>query len=283
MNKEVAGMDIIKRFVSKEKYSIKCPYTLSPIGITVHNTANSASAANEIAYMAGNDKEISYHFAVDEKEIIQALPLDRNGWHAGDGATGSGNRRTIAIEICRSTSDDLNLFIQAEKNAAWLCASLCLQYGWSTKDIYTHKHWSGKNCPHKTLELGWDRFLAMVEQNMTEMRKQEKKGDFANMTADQKKSYVKGLYVTYTGRQADPSGLKYWIDQIGDQTALIDIEKAFANQEECRKYAVKNAYRNVMKREADSAGLKYWTDWLKKHTAAELYDQFVALKKNGQK
>ncbi|MDD6267574.1 MAG: DUF4214 domain-containing protein, partial [Clostridium sp.] len=71
--------------------------------------------------------------------------------------------------------------------------------------------------------------------------------------------------------------------QIGDQTALIDIEKAFANQEECRKYAVKNAYRNVMKREADSAGLKYWTDWLKKHTAAELYDQFVALKKNGQK
>ncbi|MDY5521563.1 MAG: N-acetylmuramoyl-L-alanine amidase [Agathobacter sp.] len=276
-------MDIVKKLISKEKYSIKCPYTLSPIGITVHNTANSASAANEIAYMAGNDKEISYHFAVDEKEIIQALPLDRNGWHAGDGATGSGNRRTIAIEICRSTSDDLNLFIQAEKNAAWLCASLCLQYGWSTKDIYTHKHWSGKNCPHKTLELGWDRFLAMVEQNMTEMRKQEKKGDFANMTADQKKSYVKGLYVTYTGRQADPSGLKYWIDQIGDQTALIDIEKAFANQEECRKYAVKNAYRNVMKREADSAGLKYWTDWLKKHTAAELYDQFVALKKNGQK
>ena len=275
-------MDIIKKLISKEKYSIKCPYTLSPIGITVHNTANSASAANEIAYMTGNNKETSYHFAVDEKEIIQALPLDRNGWHAGDGATGSGNRRTIAIEICRSTSEDLRLFLQAEKNAAWLCASLCLEHGWTTKDIYTHKHWSGKNCPHKTLELGWDRFLAMVEQYMTEMnRKTEpgKKGDFEGMTADQKKAYVKGLYVTYTGRQADPSGLEYWIGQIGDQTALIDIEKAFANQEECRK----NAYRNVMKREADSAGLKYWTEWLKNHTAVELYDQFVALKKKGQK
>lgn len=279
-------MDIIKKLISPEKYSIKCPYSLSPIGITVHNTANSASAANEIAYMAGNDKETSYHFAVDEKEIIQALPLDRNGWHAGDGATGSGNRRTIAIEICRSTSEDLNLFLQAEKNAAWLCASLCLQYGWTTKDIYTHKHWSGKNCPHKTLELGWDRFLAVVEQNMTEMsRKTEpgKKGDFEGMTADQKKAYVKDLYVTYTGRQADPSGLNYWMDRIGDQTALIDIEKAFANQEECRKYAVKNAYRNVMKREADSAGLKYWTDWLKKHTAAELYDQLIIMKKQGHK
>lgn len=276
-------MDIIKRFVSKEKYSIKCPYSLSPIGITLHNTANSASAANEIAYMERNDKEISYHFAVDEKEIIQALPLDRNAWHAGDGATGSGNRRTIAIEICRSTSEDLSLFLQAEKNAAWLCASLCLQYGWTTKDIYTHKHWSGKNCPHKTLELGWDRFLAMVEQNMTEMSKPEKKGDFAGMTIEQKKAYVKGLYVTYTGRQADPSGLEYWIDQIGDQTALIDIEKAFAGQEECRTYIVKNAYRNVMKREADKDGLAYWTGWLKTHAAAELYDQLIMMKKQGHK
>lgn len=279
-------MDIIKKLIPKEKYSMKCPYTLSPIGITVHNTANSASAANEIAYMAGNDKETSYHFAVDEKEIIQALPLDRNGWHAGDGATGSGNRRTIAIEICRSTSEDLNLFLQAEKNAAWLCASLCQQYGWTTKNIYTHKHWSGKNCPHKTLELGWDRFLAMVEQYMTEMSRKtelEKKGDFADMTAEQKKAYVKGLYVTYTGRQADPSGLEYWIGQIGNQTALIEIEKAFSNQEECRKYIVKNAYRNVMMREADSDGLKYWTDWLKKHTAAELYDQLIIMKKQGHK
>ena len=283
MRNEVAGMDIIKRLISSEKYSIKCPYSLSPIGITVHNTDNLASAANEIAYMERNDKEISYHFAVDEKEIIQALPLDRNAWHAGDGATGSGNRRTIAIEICRSTSEDLSLFLQAEKNAAWLCASLCLQYGWTTKDIYTHKHWSGKNCPHKTLELGWDRFLAMVEQNMTEMSKPEKKGDFAGMTIEQKKAYVKGLYVTYTGRQADPSGLEYWIDQIGDQTALIDIEKAFAGQEECRTYIVKNAYRNVMKREADKDGLAYWTGWLKTHAAAELYDQLIMMKKQGHK
>lgn len=279
-------MEIIKRFVSKEKYSIKCPYSLSPIGITVHNTANSASAANEIAYMAGNDKETSYHFAVDEKEIIQALPLDRNGWHAGDGATGSGNRRTIAIEICRSTSEDLNLFIQAEKNAAWLCASLCLQYGWSTKDIYTHKHWSGKNCPHKTLELGWDRFLAMVEQNIADMSKPdepEKKGDFANMTEQQRIAYIRNLYVTYTGRVADPAGITYWLSQITEDTSLVTLERRFAAQAECRNYAVKNAYRNVMKREADKDGLAYWTGWLKTHAAAELYDQLVALKKKGNK
>ena len=279
-------MDIIKRFVSKEKYSIKCPYTLSPIGITVHNTANSASAANEIAYMAGNDKEISYHFAVDEKEIIQALQLDRNGWHAGDGATGSGNRRTIAIEICRSTSEDLSLFLQAEKNAAWLCAYLCQQYGWTTKDIYTHKHWSGKNCPHKTLELGWDRFLAMVEQNIADMSKPdepEKKGDFHSMTEQQRIAYIRNLYVTYTGRVADPAGITYWLSQITEDTSLVTLERRFAAQAECRNYAVKNAYRNVMKREADKDGLAYWTDWLKKHTAAELYEVMITLKGKGQK
>ena len=279
-------MDIIKRLISPEKYSIKCPYSLSPIGITVHNTDNLASAANEIAYMERNDKEISYHFAVDEKEIIQALPLDRNGWHAGDGATGSGNRRTIAIEICRSTSEDLSLFLQAEKNAAWLCASLCMQNGWTTKDIYTHKHWSGKNCPHKTLELGWDRFLAMVEQNIADMSKPdepEKKGDFHSMTEQQRIAYIRNLYVTYTGRVADPAGITYWLSQITEDTSLVTLERRFAAQAECRNYAVKNAYRNVMKREADKDGLAYWTDWLKKHTAAELYEVMITLKGKGQK
>lgn len=49
-------MEITKNLVSEDKYGIKCPYTMEPIGITVHNTGNSASADNEIAYMIGNDK-----------------------------------------------------------------------------------------------------------------------------------------------------------------------------------------------------------------------------------
>lgn len=239
-------LNIIKRPVPPEKYGIKCPYSLAPIGITVHNTANSVSAANEIAYMTGNDKETSYHFAVDEKEAIQGLPLDRNGWHAGDGATGTGNRRTIAIEICRSTSEDQTLFLQAEKNAAYLCATLCQQHGWTTGNIYTHQHWSGKNCPHKTLELGWDRFLAMADEYMREMtaggaetEPAEQKGDFADMTENQKKAYVKGLYVLCTGRQADEKGLNYWVSRMDEKTSLLDLEKTFANLEECRTYTVK--------------------------------------------
>ncbi len=41
---------------------------MDPVYITVHNTYNDASAENEIAYMIRNDNEVSFHFAVDDKE-----------------------------------------------------------------------------------------------------------------------------------------------------------------------------------------------------------------------
>lgn len=160
-------MEITKNLVSEDKYGIKCPYTMEPIGITVHNTGNSASATNEIAYMIGNFREVSYHYAVDEEHAVQGLPLNRNAWHCGDG-NGKGNRKTIAVEICRSTSEDESLFDRAEENAAELIAALCKEYGWTTDDIYTHQHWTGKYCPHKTLDRGWERFVNMVREKLGE-------------------------------------------------------------------------------------------------------------------
>ena len=73
---------IVENLVPKSKYNIKCPYEMSPIGITVHNTANDASAMAEIKYMISNNAEVSFHYAVDDKEAVQGLPLNRNGWHA---------------------------------------------------------------------------------------------------------------------------------------------------------------------------------------------------------
>ena len=37
---------IKQMLVSANKYSVKCPYSMTPEGITVHNTANNASAEN---------------------------------------------------------------------------------------------------------------------------------------------------------------------------------------------------------------------------------------------
>ena len=157
-------MHIKQSLISPNMYDYKCPYSMRPIGITVHNTANDASAANEIAYMKSNYNEVSYHIAVDDKEAIQAIPFNRNAWHASDGESGTGNRRTIAIEICYSRSGG-ERFIRAEKNAANVIAQLLIKYGWNVDDnVRTHQFYARdkKYCPHRTLDMGWNRFLNMV-------------------------------------------------------------------------------------------------------------------------
>lgn len=146
-------------------YSIKCPFYMTPVGITVHNTANDVAAEGEIRYMQENFNQVSYHIAVDDKEAVQGVPLNRNAWHAGDG-NGTGNRKTIGIEICYSLSGGPK-FIQAEKNAAVLIAEMLKERGWGIDKVYKHQDWSGKNCPHRTIDMGWERFLDMIRAELT--------------------------------------------------------------------------------------------------------------------
>lgn len=154
--------------VSSSKYSIKCPYSMTPKYITIHNTSNSAPAQNEISYMKNNNNATSYHVCVDEKYVIQTIPFNRNAWHAGDGANGTGNRYSIGIEIARSTGD-INLFKQAEQNCAMYVAQLLKNYGWGIDIVKRHKDWSGKQCPHRTMELGWTRFLNMIQKELDKL------------------------------------------------------------------------------------------------------------------
>lgn len=158
---------IIQKLVPTSKYSIKCPYEMKPEGITVHNTANDASALNEIAYMTNNNYETSFHYAVDDIQAVQGLPLNRNGWHASDGGNGFGNRKTIAIEICYSKSGGAR-FDKAEENASELIAQLLQQYGWGIDKVKRHYDYAPnkKYCPHRTMDKGWDRFLNMVKSKM---------------------------------------------------------------------------------------------------------------------
>lgn len=163
-------MNIVKDFVSETKYNIKCPHTMTPEFIVIHNTANDASAKNEIAYMKSNNNSVSYHFAVDDIEVRQGIPLGRNAWHSGDGGSGNGNRKGIAIEICYSKSGGTR-FNKAEDNAAKLTAELLKERGWSIDKVKKHQDFSGKYCPHRTLDLGWDRFLNKVKGYMVEEKK----------------------------------------------------------------------------------------------------------------
>lgn len=146
------------------KYSIKCPYEMKPEYITIHNTYNDASAMAEISYMLGNNLKTSFHVAVDNYRVVTGIPFNRNAWHAGDGR-GNGNMKSIGIEICYSKSGGQR-FEEAEELCAEYVAMLLKQRGWGIDRVRTHKSWSGKYCPHRTLDMGWNRFLDKIRKYM---------------------------------------------------------------------------------------------------------------------
>lgn len=155
-------MQIIKMLVPESKFDIKCPYEMTPEFIVVHNTANDASAMAEISYMIGNSNKTSFHCAVDNTQIVQAIPFKRNSWNAGDGRNGDGNRKGISIEICYSKSGG-ERFDDAERLATEYIAYLLKQYNWGIDRVHKHQDFANKYCPHRTLDLSWDRFLNMIK------------------------------------------------------------------------------------------------------------------------
>ena len=157
-------MKIVKQIVPENKYKVKCPFTMTPTRIVVHNTANDATARNEIAYMTNNNYETSFHYAVDDKEVVQGIEENRNAWHASDG-NGKGNREGIAIEICYSKSGG-DRFIKAEENAVELIVDILKRYNWGIDKVTKHQDYTNKYCPHRTLDLGWDRFIKMIETKL---------------------------------------------------------------------------------------------------------------------
>lgn len=154
------GLKTVQMLVPANKYNVKCPYSMTPNYITIHNTANNASALAEISYMNGNWNEVSYHWAVDDIQAIQAIPHNRNAWHCGDGGSGTGNRQSIGIEICHSLTPGNPRYAKSEDNGAKLTAIILKSYGWGIDRIRKHQDWSGKYClPVERTELltetGW--------------------------------------------------------------------------------------------------------------------------------
>lgn len=163
-------MEIKKDLVSVLKYKLKCPHSMKATYITIHNTYNDAPAKNEISYMKSNSSSTSFHYAVDDLGAIQGIPLNRNAWHAGDGANGKGNRQSIGIEICYSKSGG-SKFDKAVENAIELAARLMKEQNIPAANIVYHKHWSGKYCPHRLLDEGItiEKFRALVQAKYNEM------------------------------------------------------------------------------------------------------------------
>ena len=158
-------MEIKQNLVNSGKYSIKCPYERTPQFYVVHNTYNDAAASNEVAYMIRNDNKVSFHYAIDDVEVIQGLLENRSAFASGDGGKGQGNLYGIHVEICYSKSGG-DRFIKAEQNAAKFIADGLKAHGWGIDKVKKHQDFADKYCPHRTLDMGWQRFLNMVQANL---------------------------------------------------------------------------------------------------------------------
>lgn len=164
------GLKLVQMLVPAGKYSIKCPNRMLAQRVTIHNTANDASALAEISYMIGNNAQVSYHWAVDDLQAIQGIPHDRNAWHCGDGV-GQGNMSSIGIEICYSKTKGHPRYAQAEENGAKLAALILNQLGYGLERLYKHQDWSGKYCPHRILDNGdWEKFKAKVQGYLDQLK-----------------------------------------------------------------------------------------------------------------
>ena len=209
-------MKLIQSLITEELYPIKSPYTMTPEFIVIHNTANSVSAVDEIAYRKRNKKEVSYHYAVDDIGAYQVIPENRNAWHAGDGTKGKGNRKGISIEICYSATGG-ELFAKSEANTAALVADIRTRYGWGIDKVKKHKDFSATSCPHQTLALGWERFLNMVKaelQKPKEEKPMETLYTVSVLTTEKSKAEAASLELIALGYLPTVSALSLQTDEV---------------------------------------------------------------------
>ena len=212
---------IKQNLVAQDIYSIKCPYSMTAEFIVVHNTANDATAENEVAYMIGNKNQVSFHYAVDDQEVVQGLPIDRNAWACGDGANGKGNRKGIQVEICYSKSGGTR-FDQAEKNAAHFIATLLRERGWGIEKVKKHQDFSNKYCPHRTLDKGWNGFIQMIKSYLNDIPVVSSSGFIVGEKVRVKESATQ--YATGQALAWFVKGSIYEVTKVaGDKLLLSDI------------------------------------------------------------
>jgi hypothetical protein len=86
-----------------------------------------STAADEAQYLlnGAEGRQASWHFTVDDTQVIQSLPLNEVAWHGGDGS-GACNFGGIACELCVNMHGDTARMAKARANAEKVAAAAML-------------------------------------------------------------------------------------------------------------------------------------------------------------
>ncbi|MBM7839904.1 N-acetylmuramoyl-L-alanine amidase CwlA [Alkalihalobacillus xiaoxiensis] len=148
---DVNDVKIVKDYIPLTNQN-RPGFPLTPRYLTIHETGNrrkDATALMHARYVKRRDTAVSWHYTVDDQgTIYQHLPTTENGWHAGDGRHGRGNRESIGIELCVNEGSD---FTKTKAQAVQLIRQLMQQFSIPLDRVVPHQHWSGKRCPQRLL------------------------------------------------------------------------------------------------------------------------------------
>jgi N-acetylmuramoyl-L-alanine amidase len=140
-------------------------YKLEATTLTIHNTTDPKSTAqDERDWLVNpsNDRTASWHYCVDEKEAITAIPETEIAWHAGNR---DGNFTSLSLKVC--VSGDQNI---VWKNAVGLAANILIEKGWGVDKLKKHQDWTGKYCPILIIPK-WDKFVADVQETINHLKR----------------------------------------------------------------------------------------------------------------
>lgn len=135
---------------------------MAPLYWTIHSTGNLTSTARgEVKNIArfDNPRKASFHIAVDEKEAVEGIPLNEVAWHAGDGVKGTGNTKSVGLEICESGNRQKTL-----DNAVEVTVKGMRELKIPITNLRRHYDWSKKNCPRILSANNWKEWYTFKER-----------------------------------------------------------------------------------------------------------------------
>ncbi|NLE12992.1 MAG: amidase [Clostridiales bacterium] len=150
----------LERLILTENECCKTAKPMTPRGIMLHSTG--ADNPNLRRYVGPDDGLLGYNRFGNHWNTLrpggrqvcvhafigrladggiasyQTLPWQQRGWHAGRGKKGSANATHIGIEICEDSLSDGLYFDSVYREAAELCAYLCIIFGLPAESVICH-------------------------------------------------------------------------------------------------------------------------------------------------
>ncbi len=204
--------------------------------------------------------------------IVQTLPWNHRGWHAG----GSANNSYIGFEMCEDGLDDKAYLASVYELAAQLCAWLCATYGIDVKNVIGHyeAHARGMASNHgdprnwfKPHGLSMDSFRERVQQLLAGADAEAQPTIVVPSVPVDIDAQIWSSLLSLTGNPYGAAGLMgnlYAESALRPSNLQNAYEKSLGMTDEQYTVAVDNGSYNNFVRDSAGYGLAQWTFWSRK-------------------